>query len=98
MSGTCRLRLTIIAFGEKERHYRPLMIVWLLIYHFRKPRDIITLQIVVGEVFKMILLTQRNDREILSIKHSRQIFQLVRAKVVSKIPPNLSVSDLQILV
>ena len=35
VSGTCRLRLTIIAFGEKERHYRPLMIVWLLIYHIR---------------------------------------------------------------
>ena len=35
VSGTCRLRLTIIAFGEIERHYRPLMIVWLLIYHIR---------------------------------------------------------------
>ena len=86
----------MIAFGEKERHYRPLMIVWLLIYHIREPRDIITLQIVVGESSRFA--HANNDREILSIKHSRQIFQLVRAKVVSKIPPNLSVSDLQILV
>ena len=51
VSGTCLLRLTMIAFGETERHCWPLSIVCLLISHIRKPRDIITLQKVVGEVF-----------------------------------------------
>ena len=51
VSGTCLLRLTMIAFGEKERHSRHITPVSLLIYHIRKLRDIISLQKVVGEVF-----------------------------------------------